>query len=88
MSDDWFFIVGWALMFVLGAVIWNRLVRDFQHRPGASIQTVALVWALSPVHFTLGVLAAVKSTWHFSLPMLLALGGGIAWPQRTSFGGL
>jgi protein-S-isoprenylcysteine O-methyltransferase Ste14 len=31
----------------------------------------------SPVHSTLVVLAAVKSTWHFSLPTPLALGGGI-----------
>jgi protein-S-isoprenylcysteine O-methyltransferase Ste14 len=77
MNGAWLFIVGWALMFVLGAVIWNRLARDYRRRPGASIQTVALVWALSPVHFSLVVLAAVKSTWHFSLPTPLALGGGI-----------
>lgn len=44
---------------------------------GPSIQTVAAVWAFYAVHFSLVVLAAVESTWHFSLPTPVAVGCGI-----------
>jgi len=37
-----------------------------------------MVWIIFAVHFSLVVLAAVRSTWHFSLSTPLALGGGIA----------
>jgi hypothetical protein len=45
MNGGWIFILGFALMLVLGVLIVRRLARDFRRRPGASIQTVALVWA-------------------------------------------
>ena len=48
-----------------------------ESRRDASIKTVALVWALTGVHFGLVVVAAASSTWHFSLPAPLALGGGV-----------
>jgi protein-S-isoprenylcysteine O-methyltransferase Ste14 len=72
------FVFGLALLFVLAAVVGNRLARDYRGRRGASIQTVAFVWALTGVHFGLVVLAAIKSTWHFALPKAVALGGGMA----------
>jgi hypothetical protein len=37
-----------------------------------------MAWVFGAAHFTLVVLAAVWSTWHFSLPAQVALGGGIA----------
>jgi protein-S-isoprenylcysteine O-methyltransferase Ste14 len=77
MGDRWVFTLGLALLIVLGAVIGNRLARDYRSRLCASIQTVALVWAFCAVHFSLVVLAAMKSTWHFILPTRLALGGGM-----------
>ncbi|OHD68412.1 MAG: hypothetical protein A2W19_14455 [Spirochaetes bacterium RBG_16_49_21] len=77
MTDSWVFIPGLALLFVLGMVIRNRLAREYRSRPGASIQTVALVWTFYAVHFSLVVFAAVKSTWRLILHPSLALGGGI-----------
>jgi protein-S-isoprenylcysteine O-methyltransferase Ste14 len=77
LNDSLVFIFGFALLLVLGAVVGNCLARDYRSRHGASVQTVALVWALTGVHFSLVVLAAMKSTWHFSLPVPLALGGGL-----------
>jgi len=78
LTDSVAFTFGLALLFLLGAVVGNRLARDYRSRRGASIQTVALVWALAGIHFGLVVLAAVKSTWHFALPTAVALGGGMA----------
>jgi protein-S-isoprenylcysteine O-methyltransferase Ste14 len=77
LNDRWVFTVGLALLFVLAALIGKRLRREYRNRLGASIQTVALVWALSGLHFSLVVLAAVWSTWHFSLPAPLAVGAGM-----------
>jgi protein-S-isoprenylcysteine O-methyltransferase Ste14 len=76
MSDSWIFILGLALMFVLGAVIGRRLGPEYRSRLRPSIQTVAAVWAFYAVHFSLVVLAAVESSWHFSLPTPVAVGGG------------
>jgi protein-S-isoprenylcysteine O-methyltransferase Ste14 len=76
MSDSWIFGLGLALLFVLGAVIARRLGPEYRSRLGPSIQTVAAVWAFYAVHFSLMVLAAVESTWHFSLPTPVAVGGG------------
>jgi len=53
MSVGWIFILGLALLFVLGAVTHNRLARDYRNRLDARIQTVAWVWAFSSVHFIL-----------------------------------
>jgi len=78
MYSDWIFILGLALLFVLGAVIGRRLGPEYRSRLGPSIPTVAAVWAFYAVHFTLVVLAAVWSTWHFSLSAPLAFGGGLA----------
>jgi protein-S-isoprenylcysteine O-methyltransferase Ste14 len=77
MSDGWIFILGLALLFVLGAVIGRRLGPEYRSRLRPSIQTVVAAWAFYWLHFGLVVLAAVKSTWHFSLPTPVALGGGI-----------
>lgn len=77
MSAGWIFILGLVLLFMLGAVIGNRLARDYRNRLNASILTVALVWACSSVHFSLVVLAAIRSTWHFNLPMSIRIGGGM-----------
>ena len=77
MSDRWVFSLGLGLLFVLAALIGRRLRREYRNCLGASVQTVALVWAFSGVHFTLVVLAAVWSTWHFSVPTPQGLGAGI-----------
>jgi protein-S-isoprenylcysteine O-methyltransferase Ste14 len=78
LNDSAIFVFGLAALFVLGAVVENRLARDYRSRRGASIQTVAFVWALTGIHFGLVVLAATKSTWHFAVPTAAALGGGMA----------
>jgi len=78
LNERWVFIPGLALLFVLSAVVGNGLARDYRNRRDASIQTVALVWALTGVHFSLVVVAGAWSTWHFSLLAPLALGGGVA----------
>jgi len=77
-TDSWIFILGLALMFVLGAVIGRRLGPEYRSRLRPSMQTVAATMAFYWIHFGLVVLAAVKSTWHFSLPTPVAVGGGIA----------
>ena len=77
LNERWVFIPGLALLFALGAVVGKRLTREYRSRRDASIKTVALVWALTGVHFGLVVVAAASSTWHFSLPAPLALGGGV-----------
>ncbi len=77
LSDSSVFAFGLAFLFVLGAVVGNRLARDYRDRRGASIPTVALVWAWTGVHFGLVVLAVLKSTWHFELPRAWAFGGGM-----------
>ncbi|MGA1796270.1 MAG: methyltransferase family protein [bacterium] len=71
------FISGLALLLPLGAVVGNRLTKEYRSRRDASITTVALIWALSGVHFGLVVVAAAWSTWHFSLPAPIAVGGGV-----------
>jgi len=76
MGAGWIFILGLVLLFVLGAVMGNSLARDYRSRLNASILTVALVWACSSVHFSLVVLAAIRSTWHFNLPTSIGIGGG------------
>jgi len=77
MSLNWVFTLGLALLFVLGGVTHNRLARDYRNRLDARIQTVAWVWALSSVHFSLVVLAAIRSTWHFNLLTPIGMGGGM-----------
>jgi protein-S-isoprenylcysteine O-methyltransferase Ste14 len=77
VSDGPVFAVGLAILLVLGAVVGSRLARDYRRRGGAGIQTVALVWAWTAVHFGLVVLAAIGSTWRFDLPAPLALAGGV-----------
>ena len=47
LTDSVAFTFGLALLFLLGAVVGNRLARDYRSRLGASIQTVALVWTFS-----------------------------------------
>jgi protein-S-isoprenylcysteine O-methyltransferase Ste14 len=75
-SERWVFLSGLALLLALGAVVGKRLAREYRSRRDASLITVALVWTLSAVHFSLVVVAAVSSTWRFELPAPLALGGG------------
>lgn len=77
-TDSWIFILGLGLMLVLGAVIGHRLGPEYRNRLRPSIQTVAAATAFYSIHFGLVVLAAVKSTWHFSLLTPVAVGGGIA----------
>jgi len=78
MSDSWMFSLGLALLLVLGASIGRRLGPEYRSRLGPSISTVVMAWVLYALHFALVVLAAVRSTWHFSLPALVAFGGGMA----------
>jgi protein-S-isoprenylcysteine O-methyltransferase Ste14 len=77
MSDAWIFILGLAVMFVLGATIGRRLGPEYRGRLRPSTQTAAAAIAFYWLHFGLVVLAAVRSTWHFSLPPPVAVGGGI-----------
>jgi protein-S-isoprenylcysteine O-methyltransferase Ste14 len=77
MADGLTFSLGLALMLVLVVVIGRRLGQEYRSFLHPSIQTVAAEWACSGVHFSLVVLAATRSTWHFSLPAPLALGGGL-----------
>jgi len=77
VNDSLVFALGLALLLVLGAIVGKCLARDYRSRGGASIQTVALLWALTGLHFGLVVLAAVRSTWRFRLPTPLAVGGGV-----------
>jgi len=78
MSDSWIFILGPALMFVLGAVICRRLGPEFRTHLHLSIRTLAAVTAFYWLHFGLIVFAAVKSTWNFNLLTPVAVGLGIA----------
>jgi protein-S-isoprenylcysteine O-methyltransferase Ste14 len=77
MGAGWTFILGLVLLFVLGAVMGNNLARDYRSRLNARILTVAIVWAFSSVHFSLVMLAAIRSTWHFNLPTSIRIGGGM-----------
>jgi protein-S-isoprenylcysteine O-methyltransferase Ste14 len=77
MNDSLVFALGLALLLVLGAIVGRLLARDYRSRRGASIVTVAVLWATTGVHFSLVLLAALRSTWHFSLPTPLGLGGGM-----------
>jgi protein-S-isoprenylcysteine O-methyltransferase Ste14 len=79
MRDSWILSLGLALMSVLAAVIGRRLRSEYRDRMRPSIATVAVAWIFYTVHFGLIVFAAVRSTWHFSLPPPLGLGGGIAF---------
>jgi protein-S-isoprenylcysteine O-methyltransferase Ste14 len=77
MSVSWIFILGLALMFVLGVVIGRRLGPEYRSRLRPSIQTMAATMAFYWLHFGLVVLAAVESTCRFSLLTPVAVGGGI-----------
>ena len=77
LNERWVFIPGLALIVALGAVVGTSLAREYRSRRDASIQMVALVWALTAVHFGLVVVAAAWSTWHFSVLVPLALGVGV-----------
>jgi len=77
VNDSLVYAFGLALLFVLGAIVGKRLAGDYRSRGGVSIQTVALLWALTGLHLGLVVLAAVRSTWRFSRPTPLAVGGGV-----------
>lgn len=77
MIEHWLFIPGLALLLVLGAVVGKRLTQEYRNRRDASITTVTFIWALSGIHFGLVVVAAAWSTWHFSIPAPLSLGGGV-----------
>ena len=77
LSSAWAFVVGWGLLLMLTAVLAKRLPYDCRHRLRPSIPTLGIVWAFSGVHFTLLVLAAIRSTWHFNLPTPLVLVTGI-----------
>ncbi len=76
-NEGWVFIPGLALLLTLGAAVGTAIARDYSSRRDARIRTVVLVWALTGVHFTLVVVAAAWSTWHFSLVGPLAFGGGV-----------
>ena len=78
MSESWIFGLGLALLLGLGTVIGRRLGPEYRTRLAPSIPTVAAVWVFYALHFGLVALAALHSTWHFSLAAPLALGGGLA----------
>jgi protein-S-isoprenylcysteine O-methyltransferase Ste14 len=77
MNKGGVFVVGLAVLFVLGVGIGTRLPREYRSALRTSVPTLAMVWAFCGVHFTLVVLAAVWSTWHFRLPAPVAVGGGM-----------
>jgi protein-S-isoprenylcysteine O-methyltransferase Ste14 len=71
--------MGLAVLLLLLACIGRRLPREYRGDLRPSVATVAMVWALFAVHFSLVVLAAVRSTWHFGLsgPLRLGIGGAL-----------
>lgn len=77
LNERWVFIPGLALLLALGGVVGKRLTREYRSRRDANIKTVAMVWALTGVHFGLVVVAAAWSTWHFGLLAPLAAVGGV-----------
>jgi protein-S-isoprenylcysteine O-methyltransferase Ste14 len=78
MSEQWIISLGLALLLALAAVIARRLGAEYRTRLRPSLLTVVAVWVFYAIHFALVVIAAVQSTWRFSLPAPVALGGGIA----------
>lgn len=74
LSDTtWLFVIGWVLLIALTAVLSKCLPYDYRTRLRPSFWTLMIVKAFSGVHFTLLVIAAIRSTWRFSLPAPLAL---------------
>lgn len=78
MGNSWIFGLGLATLFVLGAMIGRRVGPDYRSRLGPSIPTMVMVWIFYGLHFSLVAVAAVWSTWHFSLPGPVVVGGGAA----------
>lgn len=78
MSRNWIFIPGLALLVVLSVIVGLRLRPEYRNRLRPSFPTVCLVVTLYTIHFGLLMLAAIWSTWSFSLPLSIAVGGGTA----------
>src|SRR5512146_1403659 len=76
LNSPWLFILGWALLLVLTAVLAKLLPRDYRRILRPSLPTMLITWAFTGVHFALTVVATEYSTWRFSLPSPLALGIG------------
>lgn len=78
MRDEWLFAGAAAVLVTLGLAIALRLPREYRTIQRPSLATIALVWMFCGTHCGLVVLAAWRSTWHFVVPALLAMGGGVA----------
>ncbi len=77
MKIIWLFIQGLVALLLLGAWCGYRIRREYRTRRELSLATVAAVWLLYALHFSLILIAAIRSTWWLPLPRTLALGGGI-----------
>ena len=77
VNGGWVFVVGLALLVVLGAVIAKRLPPEYRSRRTPTIGTVAIAWVFLGIHFMLVVLAVFDSTWHFNLPAAVTAGAGV-----------
>jgi protein-S-isoprenylcysteine O-methyltransferase Ste14 len=74
LSDTtWLFIIGWVLLIALAAAVSKCLPHDYRTRLRPGFWSFMVVKAFSGVYFTLLVVAAIRSTWRFSLPAPLAL---------------
>ncbi len=72
----WLFILGWVLLIALAAALSKSLPHDYRRRLRPGFWTLVVVKTFSGVHLALAVVAAVRSTWRFSLPVPLALAVG------------
>jgi protein-S-isoprenylcysteine O-methyltransferase Ste14 len=69
---------GLSVLVMLGWGIAKRLPPEYRSRQTPTILTVAIVWTFLAVHFALVALAAIESTWQFSLSRALAMGSGFS----------
>lgn len=66
------------MLVLLSLIVGLRLGPECRNRLRPSSLTVCLVVVLYTIHFGLLMLAAIWSTWSFSLPVSITIGGGTA----------
>jgi hypothetical protein len=66
------------MLVLLSLIVGLRLGPEYRNRLRQSFLIVSLVVVLYTIHFGLLMLAAIWSTWSFSLPLSITIGGGTA----------